>query len=66
MDDKDLGRWNTDWLIEGGVKPHVFRPGAHAANTPGIVMEELGTRANVDKAHGPFLSAVSCLTAIRT
>ena len=59
VDDKDLGRWNTGWLIEGGLEPHVFGPGSHAANTPGIVMEELGTRSNVDKNHGAI--PVGCL-----
>ena len=59
IDDKDLGRWNTGWLIEGRMEPHVFGPGSHAANTPGIVMEELGTRANVDKAHGAI--PIGCL-----
>jgi predicted TIM-barrel fold metal-dependent hydrolase len=59
IDDGDLGRWNTGWLIEGRTEPHVFGPGSHAANTPGIVMEELGTRANVDKAHGAI--PVGCL-----
>ena len=34
------------------MEPHVYGPGSHAANTPGIVMEELGTRSNVDKGHG--------------
>ena len=59
IDDKDLGRWNTGWLIEGRMEPHVFGPGSHAANTPGIVMEELGTRTNVDKAHGAI--PIGCL-----
>lgn len=59
IDDKDLGRWNTGWLIEGRIEPHVFGPGSHAANTPGIVMEELGTRSNVDKTHGAI--PVGCL-----
>ena len=59
IDDKDLGRWNTGWLIEGRMEPHVFGPGSHAANTPGIVMDELGTRANVDKAHGAI--PIGCL-----
>ena len=59
IDDKDLGRWNTGWLIEGRMEPHVFGPGSHAANTPGIVMEELGTRSNVDKAHGAI--PIGCL-----
>jgi predicted TIM-barrel fold metal-dependent hydrolase len=59
VDDHDLGRWNTGWLIEGRLEPHVYGPGSHAANTPGIVMEELGTRANVDKAHGAL--PVGCL-----
>ena len=52
IDDEGLGRWNTGWLIEGRMEPHVYGPGSHAANTPGIVMEELGTRSNVDKGHG--------------
>lgn len=52
VDDEGLGRWNTGWLIEGRLEPHVYGPGSHAANTPGIVMEELGTRSNVDKGHG--------------
>ena len=52
VDDEGLGRWNTGWLIEGRLEPHVYGPGSHAANTPGIVMEELGTRTNVDKGHG--------------
>ena len=52
VDDEGLGRWNTGWLIEGRMEPHVYGPGSHAANTPGIVMEELGTRSNVDKGHG--------------
>ena len=59
VDDHDLGRWNTGWLIEGRMEPHVFGPGSHAANTPGIVMDELGTRSNVDKAHGAI--PVGCL-----
>jgi predicted TIM-barrel fold metal-dependent hydrolase len=59
VDDQDLGRWNTGWLIEGRMEPHVFGPGSHAANTPGIVMDELGTRPNVDKAHGAI--PVGCL-----
>ena len=33
------------------MEPYVFGPGSHAANTPGIVINELGTRSNVDKAH---------------
>jgi predicted TIM-barrel fold metal-dependent hydrolase len=52
VDDEGLGRWNTGWLIEGRLEPHVYGLGSHAANTPGIVMEELGTRSNVDKSHG--------------
>ena len=59
IDDHDLGRWNTGWLIEGRMEPHVFGPGSHAANTPGIVMEELGTRSNVDKNHGAI--PIGCL-----
>ena len=59
VDDKDLGRWNTGWLIEGRMEPHVFGPGSHAANTPGIIMDELGTRTNVDKAHGAI--PIGCL-----
>ncbi|MBM4260191.1 MAG: hypothetical protein FJ145_02000 [Deltaproteobacteria bacterium] len=59
IDDKDLGRWNTGWLIEGRMEPHVFGPGSHAANTPGIVMEELDTRSNVDKNHGAI--PIGCL-----
>jgi predicted TIM-barrel fold metal-dependent hydrolase len=59
IDDHDLGRWNTGWLIEGRLEPHVFGPGSHAANTPGIIIEEMGTRGNVDKAHGAL--PVGCL-----
>jgi predicted TIM-barrel fold metal-dependent hydrolase len=59
VDDADLGRWNTGWLIEGRLEPHVFGPGSHAANTPGIVIEELGTRTNVDQAHGAL--PIGCL-----
>jgi predicted TIM-barrel fold metal-dependent hydrolase len=59
IDDHDLGRWNTGWLIEGRLEPHVFGPGSHAANTPGIIIEEMGTRDNVDKAHGAL--PVGCL-----
>jgi hypothetical protein len=59
IDDEELGRWNTGWLIEGRMEPHVYGPGSHAANTPGIVMEELGTRSNVDKGHAASPLAVS-------
>jgi uncharacterized protein len=52
IDDEGLGRWNTGWLIEGRMETHVYDVGSHAAKTPGIVMEELGTRSNVDKGHG--------------
>ena len=51
VDDAGMGRWNTGWLIEGRMEPHLFGPGTQAANTPGIVLEEFGTRSNVDKAH---------------
>ena len=59
VDDADLGRWNTGWLIEGRLEPHVFGPGSHAANTPGIILDELATRTNVDKAHGAL--PIGCL-----
>jgi len=59
VDDADLGRWNTGWLIEGRLEPHVFGPGSHAANTPGIILDALGTRTNVDKAHGAL--PIGCL-----
>ena len=34
VDDHDLGRWNTGWLIEERMEPHVFGPGSHAAILP--------------------------------
>ena len=27
IDDEGLGRWNTGWLIEGRMEPHVYGPG---------------------------------------
>jgi len=41
-DSTDMGRWNTGWLIEGGMHPHPFGPGAEAANTPSMVLPEFG------------------------
>ena len=41
-DSTDMGRWNTGWLIEGGMHPHPFGPGAEAANTPAMVLPEFG------------------------
>lgn len=41
-DSKDMGRWNSGWLIEGGMHPHPFGPGAEAANTPAMVLPEFG------------------------
>ena len=58
VDDQDLGRWIQVGLSRAEWN-RMFRSGSHAANTPGIVMEELGTRANVDKAHGAI--PVGCL-----
>ncbi len=29
-DSTDMGRWNTGWLIEGGMHPHPFGPGARS------------------------------------
>lgn len=41
-DDANLGHYDTGWLVDGRVEPHLIGPGAQPANVPRSVLEEYG------------------------
>lgn len=41
-DDAVLGLYNTAWMTDGRIEPHLIGPGAQPANTPRWVLEEFG------------------------
>ena len=50
IEDEGYGSWNTSWLIDGQMEPHPYGRGAQAANTPGMVLEELRSSSKATDA----------------
>lgn len=61
-DSGDLRVWNTSWLLDGQLQPHPFGPGTHAANTPGIVLEEYGADPKRAGQFTAFPMSAGCAT----
>ncbi len=61
-DGHELGNWGTAWLVDGRIEPHPFGPGTHAANTPGMVLEEYGMNRAQAGDFTAFALPVGCVT----
>ncbi|MPS28849.1 MAG: hypothetical protein E2576_27560 [Alcaligenaceae bacterium] len=61
-DGHELGNWGTGWLVDGRIEPHPFGPGTHAANTPGMVLEEYGANRARAGDFTAFSLPVGCVT----
>ena len=60
IEDEGYGSWNTSWLIDGQMEPHPYGRGAQAANTPGMVLEELRSSSKATDAE--FSVSIESLT----
>jgi hypothetical protein len=60
VEDEGYRPWNTAWLIDGQMEPHPYGRGAQAANTPGMVLDELRSASNSKDAE--FSVSVDSLT----
>jgi predicted TIM-barrel fold metal-dependent hydrolase len=61
-DSGDLRAWRTSWLLDGELQPHPYGPGTHAANTPGMVLEEYGADPKNAGDFTAFPMSIGCAT----
>jgi predicted TIM-barrel fold metal-dependent hydrolase len=61
-DSGDLRAWQTSWLLDGQLQPHPYGPGTHAANTPGMVLEEYGADPKSAGDFTAFPMSIGCAT----
>lgn len=61
-DAADLGNWKTSWLLDGRLEPHPYGPGTHAANTPGMTMEDYGAKKDNAGDFTAFGLPIGCVT----
>jgi predicted TIM-barrel fold metal-dependent hydrolase len=61
-DSADLRHWNTSWLLDGQLQPHPYGAGTHAANNPGMVLEEYGADPHQAGDFRAFPMSIGCAT----